>query len=77
MGRAELIKLIEEVNGVSTGKAAAAFTTYRNIKLDGFEVVRDYMARSTFLVHLRYLRAVGISNADLGAVRRKKVHDSP
>lgn len=65
MDRMELVKRIQDCNGITEGRATAAFTTYRNIRQDGFHVVRDYMPRSTFALHLKYLRAAGISDADL------------
>lgn len=65
MERHELVDKIRLSNGITEGRAAAAFTTYRNIRSDGFEVVKDYMPRSSFARHLKYLRGAGISDADL------------
>ncbi|WP_374279225.1 phage/plasmid replication protein, II/X family [Azonexus sp.] len=65
MERHELVARIAQCNGITEGRASAAFTTYRNIRADGFEVVKDYMAARTFYLHLKYLRAAGISDADL------------
>jgi len=65
MDRHELVQRIAQTNDITQGRAEAAFTTYRNIRADGFEVVRGYMARSTWCLHLKYLRAAGISDADL------------
>jgi II/X family phage/plasmid replication protein len=65
MKKRELVDLIKEANGISEGRAMAAFTTYRNIRQDGFETTRGYMARSTWHLHLKHLRAAGISDAEL------------
>lgn len=65
MDRHELVSRIASCNGITEGRATAAFTTYRNIRADGFEITRDYMPRSTWQLHLKYLRAAGISDADL------------
>lgn len=65
MERTDLVKRIQEENGISEGRATAAFSTYRNIRADGFEVVRDYMAKATWFLHLKYLKAAGISASDL------------
>lgn len=65
MARNELVKRIQDANGITEGRASAAFTTYRNIRQDGFEVVRGYMAKATWFLHLKYLRAAGICDADL------------
>jgi II/X family phage/plasmid replication protein len=65
MDRIGLVKRIQQANDISEGRAEAAFTTYRNIRADGFEIVKGYMAARTFYLHLRHLRAVGITDADL------------
>ena len=65
MDRIGLVKRIQQTNNISEGRAEAAFTTYRNIRADGFEVVKGYLPKSTFYRHLKYLRAVGITDADL------------
>jgi II/X family phage/plasmid replication protein len=72
MDRHELVKRIKDASGITEGRAEAAFTTYRNIREDGFEVVKAYVPKRTFYRHLKYLRAVGISDADLqqGNVRQ-------
>jgi len=65
MERYELVALIAKSNEISRGRAEAAFATYRNIRADGFEVVKDYMPKRTWYRHLKYLRRAGISDADL------------
>lgn len=65
MERMELVGRIAQINGITEGRATAAFTTYRNIRQDGFDVVKDYMPSRTWYLHLKYLRAAGISDADL------------
>jgi II/X family phage/plasmid replication protein len=77
MDRTELVAKIAQTNFITEGRAMAAFTTYRNIRQDGFEVVRAYMARSTWQRHLKYLRAIGISDSDLqqsNIIQFKPVH---
>lgn len=65
MDRHELVSRIAQSSGITEGRAEAAFATYRNIRADGFEVARDYIPRATWFRHLKYLRAAGISDADL------------
>ena len=65
MDRTTLVALIKDANGITEGRALAAFTTYRNIRADGFETVKGFMSRSTFYLHLRYLRNAGITDFDL------------
>lgn len=65
MDRYELVSRIRNTNGITEGRANAAFTTYRNIRSDGFETVKGYMPRATWQLHLKYLRGAGISDADL------------
>ncbi|MDR1350615.1 MAG: phage/plasmid replication protein, II/X family [Zoogloeaceae bacterium] len=65
MDRMTLVELIQNSNNITEGRAEAAFTTYRNIRADGLEVVKGFMAKSTFYRHLRYLRNVGITDSDL------------
>lgn len=52
-------------NDITEGRARAAFTTFANIRSLGFEAVKGYMPRSTFQLHLRYLRAAGITDGDM------------
>jgi II/X family phage/plasmid replication protein len=65
MERYELVKRIQDANGITEGRATAAFTTYRNIRQDGFEVVKGYMTKRTWFLHLKYLRVAGINDAEL------------
>jgi II/X family phage/plasmid replication protein len=65
MERHELVERIAACSGTTKGRAEAAFSTYRNIRADGFEVVKDYLPARTWFRHLQYLRAAGISDADL------------
>lgn len=68
----ELIGKIAKANGISEGRAHAAFTTYTNIRAYGFTTVKGYMPARTWYLHLKYLRGVGISDSDLqqGNVRQ-------
>ena len=61
----ELIGKIEHENGITEGRAHAAFNTYTNIRSHGFETVKGYMPKATWYLHLKYLRGAGISDADL------------
>lgn len=65
MNRDTMVKAIRDANGITQGRAEAAFTTLRNIREDGFDVVKGFMARSTFQLHLKYLRAAGVTDADM------------
>lgn len=65
MNRDTMITAIREANGITQGRAEAAFTTLRNIREDGFDVVKGFMAHATFYRHLKYLRAAGVTDADM------------
>lgn len=65
MNRLSMVKRIQEANGITEGRALAAFTTLKNIRDDGFEIVKGYMAPRTFYLHLKHLRAAGVTDADL------------
>jgi hypothetical protein len=65
MERDNLIAALIEANGITPGRAEAAFTTFRNIREDGYEVVKGYMPRSTFYKHMKYLRAIGVTDSDM------------
>lgn len=65
MNRTALVTRIMQVNDITEGRAEAAFTTLRNIREDGFEAVKGYMAKATFYLHMKYLRAAGVSDADM------------
>lgn len=65
MDRDKLVEKVMKRNAISHGRATAAFNTLRNIKEDGFEVVKGYMPESTFYLHLKYLRRAGVTDADM------------
>lgn len=65
MERTATIKKLMEVNCISEGRAKAAFTTLRNIRDDGYQVIKESMVQRTWYLHLRYLRAIGITDADM------------
>lgn len=65
MNRTEIEKRIAEANFISEGRAKAAFRTLKDIVDQGFEVTREGMSRSTFFLHLKYLRNAGFTDADL------------
>lgn len=65
MERNELLRVIEKANGCTPGRALAAFQTYVSIRTYGWSVMREAMTHATWYRHLKMLRAVGISDADL------------
>ncbi|NMG46952.1 hypothetical protein GO613_02390 [Azoarcus communis] len=65
MNRTVMVTKLMECNAISEGRAEAAFTTLRNIREDGFEVVKGYMSHATFYRHLKYLRAAGVTDSDM------------
>lgn len=67
MGRIESIALIAAANGISEGRARAAYGTYRAIKETGLDEVKASMAERTFYLHKKYLLGAGFSDADLCA----------
>jgi II/X family phage/plasmid replication protein len=69
MNRTQMVTRIMQANSISEGRAEAAFTTLRNIREDGREVVQGFMARSTYQLHLKYLRAAGITDSDMSTAK--------
>lgn len=65
MNSQSLVSLIMKENSISEGRARAAYNTLRNMRSDGFDVVKSYMPRSTFGLHLKYLRKIGIADSDI------------
>lgn len=65
MERFHIVKAIMTANQCSENQARAAFSTYRNIRQDGYEVTKDSMARATFFRHQKMLRRAGISQQHL------------
>ena len=63
----DLIELIAAANGISQGRAKAAYGTYRAIKDSGLDEVKAGMSEATFYRHKKYLKEAGISDADLMA----------
>ncbi|MBS0356648.1 MAG: hypothetical protein JSR83_22410 [Proteobacteria bacterium] len=61
--------LLEELEKVAPtkGRALAAHRTWAMIKAIGYELARESMPRATWFLHLKYLRAAGLSDADIGA----------
>lgn len=62
-------KLLVELEKVAPtkGRALAAHRTFALIKTVGYTQTKESMRPSTFYLHLEYLRAVGLSSADLCA----------
>ena len=71
MGVAQRLMELEELDGsrVSKAQRRAAYATWTMIETRGWQFTRDHTSRSTFYRHLRLLRAVGLSDADLSAGR--------
>ncbi|MCV2216865.1 phage/plasmid replication protein, II/X family [Thauera sp. Sel9] len=65
MNRDDVIKMIRDASDITKGRAEAAFTTMLNIRQFGFEQVKGYMPARTFYLHMKYLRAAGITDGDL------------
>jgi len=65
MERHHIVKAIMTANQCTENQAKAAFSTYRNIRTDGYEVTKESMTRRTFYLHQKLLRAAGISDQHL------------
>lgn len=65
MERMELVQKIRVANDCTEAFASAVFATYRNIRADGFDVAKGFISRAVWYRHLKALRNVGISDADL------------
>ncbi|WP_310446132.1 phage/plasmid replication protein, II/X family [Thiobacillus sp.] len=65
MERVHIIQAIMLKNFCSENQARAAFSTYRNIRQDGYEVTKDSMSDRTFFRHQKMLRNAGISDQHL------------
>lgn len=65
MERHELVSKIKEVNGCTVAQAESAFSTYRNIRADGFDIAKGFISQASWYRHLKLLRKVGISDAEL------------
>lgn len=65
MNRIDILASLMKENNISENAAKSAFHTLRNIRADGFDVVKGYMSKNTFYRHLRYLRAIGITDSDM------------
>lgn len=65
MEKQEIIKAIMVANECTETQAKAAFTTYRNIREDGFLATKDSMVPRTFRHHQKLLRAAGINDSHL------------
>jgi II/X family phage/plasmid replication protein len=61
-------RLIRDV-GLTEGMANSIFTTLRNIREDGYEVVKSFMPRATFYRHMKHLRSIGITDGDMSIAK--------
>lgn len=59
-----LLNALEQVTPTK-GRALAAHRTWALIKAIGYEQTKCSMPKSTFMLHNKYLREAGLSNADL------------
>ncbi len=61
--------LLEELEKVAPtpGRALAAHRTWAMVKAIGYELAKESMPRATWYLHMKYLRAAGLSDADIGA----------
>lgn len=65
MERTHIIKAIMTANQCTENQARAAFSTYRNIRQDGYETTKESMAPRTFRHHQTLLRRAGMSDNHL------------
>ena len=65
MGRIETIALLAAANGISEGRARAAFKTLSDVREYGLDEVRASMPERTYYRHRKYLKAAGFTDADL------------
>lgn len=63
--REQIVKTIMQANGCKEHQALAAFSTYRNIRDEGYEITRVSMSKATFYRHQRLLRIAGFSDQHL------------
>jgi len=61
-----LLNQLEKVC-ITKGRALAAHRTFALIKTIGYTQTKESMPKSTFMLHCSYLRAAGLSDADLCA----------
>lgn len=65
MEKTQIVKTIMQQNYCTENQAVAAFNTYRNCRIDGYEVTRSTVPRATFYRHLKLLKVAGISDSHL------------
>lgn len=65
MGRLELITRIADMNGITQGRARAAYDTYDKLRSYGLDEVKASMPERTFYLHKKYLHGAGFTDADL------------
>lgn len=65
MEREHIVKTIMQANGCKEHQALAAFSTYRNMRDEGYEITRSSMSKATFYRHQRLLRIAGFSDQHL------------
>ena len=65
MEKTQIVATIMQQNNCTENQALAAFNTYRNCRIDGYEVTRTSMARTTFFTHQKLLKVAGISDSHL------------
>ena len=65
MEKDHIVKAIMTANQCTEKQARRAFSTYKDIRDDGYEVTKDLMAPSTWYLHQKMLRAAGFSDNHL------------
>lgn len=65
MEKTQIVKTIMQQNNCTENQALAAFNTYRNCRIDGYEVTRASIPRATFYRHQKLLKIAGISDSHL------------
>lgn len=63
--RLKFSKISEKTGKTSTTAADSAFRTYKDIRRDGYEIMRDVMNLRTFQRHLKMICECGVSRAAL------------
>ena len=68
MDGASAVAQIMRANGITEGRARAAYMLYCQIRMAGVEASRDVTSRATWFRNMRYLRVAGFTDAHIRAV---------
>ena len=69
MKNSVIISLLMARTGCSESVARSSFNMLRNIREDGFDVVKNYMSHATFYRYMKILRDSGITESDIRSVK--------